>query len=158
MRGSLTTPGFIVCAPDILRSLVSPVRPTWRSFGGRKRCATIRFGRLLLQRIWHRAPAPQALESAVKDLAESPQDADALAALRLQVLAGTRLNIVAFPSAAAARQAALEREVPPPLPEPLDGTVFDAHCHLDSMARRAGSTEGNRSSESRIIDRSLGRL
>ncbi|MGI8667466.1 MAG: TatD family hydrolase [Jatrophihabitans sp.] len=26
----------------------------------------------------------------------------------------------------------------PPDPEPLDGTVFDAHCHLDAMAARAG--------------------
>ena len=34
-----------------------------------------------------------------------------LAALRLQALAGTRLNIVAFPSAAAARQAALAGNV-----------------------------------------------
>jgi TatD DNase family protein len=26
----------------------------------------------------------------------------------------------------------------PPSPEPLAGTVFDAHCHLDAMAHRAG--------------------
>ncbi len=26
----------------------------------------------------------------------------------------------------------------PPLPQPLPGDVFDAHCHLDAMARRAG--------------------
>jgi TatD DNase family protein len=31
-----------------------------------------------------------------------------------------------------------EREVPPPAPEPLAGSVFDSHCHLDAMAHRAG--------------------
>jgi TatD DNase family protein len=31
------------------------------------------------------------------------------------------------------------RDEPPPLPAPLDGTVFDAHCHLDAMDSRAGA-------------------
>jgi TatD DNase family protein len=31
------------------------------------------------------------------------------------------------------------RNTPPPLPEPLAGTVFDSHCHFDSMAARAGA-------------------
>jgi TatD DNase family protein len=31
-----------------------------------------------------------------------------------------------------------DRSSPPPSPAPLDGTVFDAHCHLDAMAQRAG--------------------
>jgi TatD DNase family protein len=31
-------------------------------------------------------------------------------------------------------------QAPPPLPEPLDGTVFDSHCHLDAMSSRAGRT------------------
>jgi TatD DNase family protein len=30
------------------------------------------------------------------------------------------------------------RETPPPLPDPLPAPAFDAHCHLDAMARRAG--------------------
>ena len=30
---------------------------------------------------------------------------------------------------------------PPPLPEPLAGAVFDAHCHFDSMSTRLGLTE-----------------
>jgi hypothetical protein len=70
--------------------------------------ATVRFGRLLLQRIWHRAPAPQALESAAKDLAESPQDADALAALRLQVrkvLAKDRDLVIELTAVLSARNA-----------------------------------------------------
>lgn len=28
----------------------------------------------------------------------------------------------------------------PPAPKPLDGTVFDAHCHLEAMSTRAGRT------------------
>jgi TatD DNase family protein len=31
-----------------------------------------------------------------------------------------------------------DKEVPPPLPDPLPGMVLDAHCHFESMARRAG--------------------
>jgi TatD DNase family protein len=31
-------------------------------------------------------------------------------------------------------------QTPPPLPAPLDGTVFDSHCHLDAMSTRAGRT------------------
>ncbi|HEY2043118.1 MAG TPA: TatD family hydrolase [Jatrophihabitans sp.] len=30
------------------------------------------------------------------------------------------------------------RDVAPPAPEPLDGEVFDSHCHFDAMAHRAG--------------------
>ena len=29
---------------------------------------------------------------------------------------------------------------PPPAPDPLETTVFDAHCHLDAMAQRLGRT------------------
>jgi TatD DNase family protein len=29
----------------------------------------------------------------------------------------------------------------PPLPEPLDGKVFDSHCHLDAMSARSGRGE-----------------
>jgi TatD DNase family protein len=29
----------------------------------------------------------------------------------------------------------------PPAPPPLDGTVFDSHCHLDAMSGRAGLTQ-----------------
>ncbi|HEY7580661.1 MAG TPA: tripartite tricarboxylate transporter substrate-binding protein [Acetobacteraceae bacterium] len=68
---------------------------------------------------------PASLLSSVQDIvAKAAEDADAvplgtpppgspphLAALRLQALAGTRLNIVAFPSAAAARQAAIAGNV-----------------------------------------------
>jgi TatD DNase family protein len=32
-----------------------------------------------------------------------------------------------------------EQALPPP-PEPLAGTVFDSHCHLDAMSARAGRT------------------
>jgi hypothetical protein len=47
--------------------------------------ATVGLGRKLLQSIWHRADRPVAVEQAVADLAAAPDDADALAALRLQV-------------------------------------------------------------------------
>lgn len=47
--------------------------------------ATVGLGRKLLQRLWHRAARPAALESAIADLADAPEDADALSALRLQV-------------------------------------------------------------------------
>ena len=30
------------------------------------------------------------------------------------------------------------RDDPPPLPDPLPAPIFDAHCHLDAMAQRAG--------------------
>jgi TatD DNase family protein len=30
-----------------------------------------------------------------------------------------------------------DKQLPPPLPHPLAGTVFDSHCHFESMARRA---------------------
>jgi TatD DNase family protein len=30
------------------------------------------------------------------------------------------------------------KDQPPPAPQPLAGTVFDAHCHLDAMSARAG--------------------
>jgi TatD DNase family protein len=32
-------------------------------------------------------------------------------------------------------------ELPPPLPQPLAGEVFDSHCHFDAMAARAGATQ-----------------
>jgi TatD DNase family protein len=32
------------------------------------------------------------------------------------------------------------RDVPPEAPVPLNGSVWDAHCHFDSMAHRAGLT------------------
>ena len=70
------------------------------------------------------SPAATPLGSVQNLVSRSADDADAvplgtpppgspphLAALRLQALAGTRLNIVAFPSAAAARQAALAGNV-----------------------------------------------
>src|SRR5262249_1370476 len=31
-----------------------------------------------------------------------------------------------------------KRKEPPPLPDPLPAPIFDAHCHLDAMAQRAG--------------------
>lgn len=67
------------------------------------------------------SPAATPLETVQDIVRRSGEDADAvplgtpppgspphLAALRLQMLAGTRLNIVTFPSAAAARQAAVD--------------------------------------------------
>jgi tripartite-type tricarboxylate transporter receptor subunit TctC len=70
------------------------------------------------------SPAATPLNSVQDIVAKAADDADAvplgtpppgspphLAALRLQALAGTRLNIVAFPSAAAARQAAIAGNV-----------------------------------------------
>lgn len=70
------------------------------------------------------SPAATPLTSVQDIVARAAEDADAvplgtppagspahLAALRLQKLAGTRLNIVAFPSAAAARQAAVAGNV-----------------------------------------------
>jgi hypothetical protein len=47
--------------------------------------ATVRLGQRLLSRILHRTPDPLPVESAVGDLAAAPDDADALAALRLKV-------------------------------------------------------------------------
>jgi TatD DNase family protein len=40
----------------------------------------------------------------------------------------------------AERSTAAERDAPPPDPVPLDGTVLDAHCHLDAMSSRLGLT------------------
>jgi tripartite-type tricarboxylate transporter receptor subunit TctC len=70
------------------------------------------------------SPAASPLNSVQDIVAKAAEDADAvplgtpppgspphLAALRLQALAGTRLNIVAFPSAGAARQAAIAGNV-----------------------------------------------
>jgi tripartite-type tricarboxylate transporter receptor subunit TctC len=70
------------------------------------------------------SPAATPLNSVQDIVAKAAEDADAvplgtpppgspphLAALRLQALAGTRLNIIAFPSAAAARQAAIAGNV-----------------------------------------------
>lgn len=47
--------------------------------------ATVGLGRRLLQSVWRRAGRPVAVEQAVADLAAAPDDADAPAALRLQV-------------------------------------------------------------------------
>lgn len=47
--------------------------------------ATVNLGKRILDRIWHRADQPAPLEAAVADLAQSPQDPDALGALRLQI-------------------------------------------------------------------------
>ncbi len=47
--------------------------------------ATVGLGRRVLERIRHRAAQPAALDAAVADLAQSPQDPDAVGALRLQV-------------------------------------------------------------------------
>jgi tripartite-type tricarboxylate transporter receptor subunit TctC len=70
------------------------------------------------------SPAASPLNSVQDIVAKAAEDADAvplgtpppgspahLAALRLQALAGTRLNIIAFPSVAAARQAAIAGNV-----------------------------------------------
>ncbi len=70
------------------------------------------------------SPAATPLNSVQDIVAKAAEDAEAvplgtpppgspphLAALRLQALAGTRLNIIAFPSAAAARQAAVAGNV-----------------------------------------------
>jgi putative tricarboxylic transport membrane protein len=70
------------------------------------------------------SPAATPLNSVQDIVAKAAEDAEAvplgtpppgspphLAALRLQALAGTRLNIIAFPSAAAARQAAIAGNV-----------------------------------------------
>jgi tripartite-type tricarboxylate transporter receptor subunit TctC len=70
------------------------------------------------------SPAATPLNSVQDIVAKAAEDADAvplgtpppgspphLAALRLQALAGTRLNIIAFPSAGAARQAAIAGNV-----------------------------------------------
>ena len=45
------------------------------------------------------------------------------------------------------------RDVPPPLPEPLAGTVFDAHCHFDAMAHRAGVVAREHGAPADYIDR-----
>jgi hypothetical protein len=47
--------------------------------------ATVRLGQRLLGRILHRAVDPAAVQAAVGDLAAAPDDADALAGLRLQI-------------------------------------------------------------------------
>ncbi|MEA2283948.1 MAG: TatD DNase family protein [Solirubrobacteraceae bacterium] len=39
---------------------------------------------------------------------------------------------------------------PPPLPAPLPGPAFDAHCHLDAMARRLGRTP-----DARFVDEAM---
>lgn len=47
--------------------------------------ATVRLGQRLLARILHRAADKASVETAVRDLAVEPGDADALGALRLQI-------------------------------------------------------------------------
>ncbi len=43
-------------------------------------------------------------------------------------------------------------DTPPPLPEPLAGTVFDSHCHFDSMSSRAGFSEPGTAASPQYID------
>jgi TatD DNase family protein len=45
-----------------------------------------------------------------------------------------------------------ERDAPPPAPDPLAGTVFDAHCHLDAMARRAGAVPPEEPASGDFVD------
>ncbi|MGX9229281.1 hypothetical protein ACWV95_29740 [Streptomyces albus] len=47
--------------------------------------ATVRLGQQLLDRLLHRSEQPEALETAVMDVAETDGDPDALAALRLRM-------------------------------------------------------------------------
>jgi TatD DNase family protein len=42
-------------------------------------------------------------------------------------------------------------DVPPPLPEPLAGEVFDSHCHFDAMATRAGVTQRGEPADAAFI-------
>lgn len=46
-------------------------------------------------------------------------------------------------------------ETPPPLPEPLSGTVFDSHCHFDSMSSRAGLTEPGTAATPEYIEQAM---
>ena len=46
---------------------------------------TVGLGRRLLQRVWRGAARPEAVRAAVAELADAPQDPDALAGLRVQV-------------------------------------------------------------------------
>jgi len=48
-------------------------------------------------------------------------------------------------------------ETEPPSPEPLAGTVFDAHCHLDAMAQRAGIVSRGQSAPRAFIHDQLNR-
>lgn len=45
----------------------------------------------------------------------------------------------------------------PPLPAPLDGTVFDSHCHLEHMASRAGVSAHGEPAPTAFIDAELER-
>ncbi|MCW2540897.1 MAG: TatD family deoxyribonuclease [Frankiales bacterium] len=54
-----------------------------------------------------------------------------------------------------AKSRSADRNVPPPLPEPLDGSVFDAHCHLDSMAQRLGLTRRGEPAPMSFIDQAV---
>jgi TatD DNase family protein len=53
------------------------------------------------------------------------------------------------------KSASAEREVPPPAPEPLAGTVFDSHCHLDAMAHRAGVAARTDGAPAEFVDEAL---
>lgn len=50
-----------------------------------------------------------------------------------------------------------ERETAPPAPHPLEGTVFDSHCHLDAMAHRAGVVERGTAAPEDFVDQVLAR-
>lgn len=46
-------------------------------------------------------------------------------------------------------------DTPPPLPEPLAGTVFDSHCHFDSMSSRAGLGQPGTAASGEYIERAM---
>ncbi|UQX89332.1 TatD family hydrolase [Jatrophihabitans telluris] len=45
-----------------------------------------------------------------------------------------------------------DRDLPPPLPRRLDATVFDAHCHVDAMAHRAGVARRDQGAPREYLD------
>lgn len=46
-------------------------------------------------------------------------------------------------------------DTPPPLPEPLAGTVFDSHCHFDSMSSRAGLGQPGTAASGEYIEKAM---
>jgi TatD DNase family protein len=53
--------------------------------------------------------------------------------------------------------ASRDRDTAPPSPKPLDGEVFDAHCHFDSMAQRAGVVRRGQAAPSAYIAEAMKR-